>query len=67
VPTAPARHGADIIQRGFEEFHESFRAITRRAKDRFESRDWVGIRRDTVFLEGRRDDADLAQDDCGPC
>jgi isocitrate dehydrogenase kinase/phosphatase len=48
VPAAPARHGADIIQRGFEEFHESFRAITRRAKDRFESRDWVGIRRDTV-------------------
>jgi isocitrate dehydrogenase kinase/phosphatase len=48
VPVAPARHGADIIHRGFEEFHESFRAITRRAKDRFESRDWVGIRRDTV-------------------
>jgi isocitrate dehydrogenase kinase/phosphatase len=48
VPTSPARHGADIIQRGFEEFHESFRAITRRAKERFEARDWVGIRRDTV-------------------
>ena len=48
MPAAPARHGADIIQRGFEEFHESFRAITRRAIDRFESRDWMGIRRDTV-------------------
>ena len=52
MPTSPARHGADIIQRGFEEFHESFRAITRRAKDRFESRDWVGIRRDTVRRMG---------------
>jgi isocitrate dehydrogenase kinase/phosphatase len=48
MPASPARHGADIIQRGFEEFHESFRAITRRAIDRFESRDWMGIRRDTV-------------------
>ncbi|HVR28116.1 MAG TPA: bifunctional isocitrate dehydrogenase kinase/phosphatase [Thermoanaerobaculia bacterium] len=48
MPAAPARHGADIIQRGFEEFHESFRAVTRRAIARFESRDWMGIRRDTV-------------------
>jgi isocitrate dehydrogenase kinase/phosphatase len=44
----PATRGADIIHRSFEEFHESFRAITRRSIDRFERRDWDGIRRDTV-------------------
>ena len=43
-----ATRGADIIHRSFEEFHESFRAITRRSIDRFERRDWDGIRRDTV-------------------
>ena len=45
---AAAHHAADIIRRGFEEFHESFRAVTRRAKERFEGRDWPGTRRDTV-------------------
>ncbi len=40
--------GAEIIQRGFEEYHEAFRATTRRVKRRFERRDWGGIRSDTV-------------------
>ncbi len=40
--------GAEIIQRGFEEYHEGFRATTRRVKRRFERRDWAGIRSDTV-------------------
>jgi isocitrate dehydrogenase kinase/phosphatase len=40
--------GADIIQRGFEQYHDSFRATTRRVKRRFERRDWAGIRDDTV-------------------
>ncbi len=44
----PDHRAADIIYRGFQEFHESFRAITRRALERFEKRDWHGIRRDTV-------------------
>ncbi|MEE2776879.1 MAG: isocitrate dehydrogenase kinase/phosphatase AceK regulatory subunit, partial [Acidobacteriota bacterium] len=43
-----ADHAADIIRHDFEAFHEGFRAITRRAKERFEARDWAGIRRDTV-------------------
>jgi isocitrate dehydrogenase kinase/phosphatase len=43
-----AERGADIVHRSFEELHESFRAITRRAVDRFEKCDWDGIRRDTV-------------------
>jgi isocitrate dehydrogenase kinase/phosphatase len=40
--------GAEIIQRGFEEYHDGFRATTRRVKRRFELRDWIGIRDDTV-------------------
>lgn len=42
------QRGAEIIRRGFNEFHETFRAITRRSVERFERRDWDGIRRDTV-------------------
>ncbi|MCB1057508.1 MAG: bifunctional isocitrate dehydrogenase kinase/phosphatase, partial [Acidobacteria bacterium] len=38
---------ADAILRGFEDYHERFRATTRRAKARFEARDGWGIRRDT--------------------
>lgn len=48
IDADPAHDGADIIRRGFEEFHASFRAITRRVRERFEVRDWPGIRRDTV-------------------
>ena len=47
LPAAAVR-GADVIQHSFDEFQTRFRAITRRAKERFESRDWDGIRRDTV-------------------
>ncbi|MGB5296171.1 MAG: bifunctional isocitrate dehydrogenase kinase/phosphatase [Thermoanaerobaculia bacterium] len=46
--SAAAVRGADVIQHSFDEFQTRFRAITRRAKERFESRDWDGIRRDTV-------------------
>ena len=51
-----AERGADIVRRGFEEFHESFRGVTRRALERFEQCDWEGIRRDTerrLSLHGR--------------
>jgi isocitrate dehydrogenase kinase/phosphatase len=40
--------GAEIIHHGFEDYHERFRATTRRVKRRFERRDWVAIHRDTV-------------------
>ncbi|MEO1365546.1 MAG: bifunctional isocitrate dehydrogenase kinase/phosphatase [Acidobacteriota bacterium] len=40
--------GADTILRGFEDYHQRFLAITRRATQRFAQRDWRGIRRDTV-------------------
>ncbi len=46
-PTAAAR-AADTIHRSFDEYHNLFREITRRARDRFERGDWDGIRRDTV-------------------
>ncbi|MEM8998207.1 MAG: isocitrate dehydrogenase kinase/phosphatase AceK regulatory subunit, partial [Acidobacteriota bacterium] len=51
-PTHPSRDavadGADTILRGFEDYHQRFLAITRRATQRFAERDWRGIRRDTV-------------------
>ena len=47
IPAAAVR-GADVIQHIFDEFQTRFRAVTRRAKERFENRDWDGIRRDTV-------------------
>ena len=45
--STPAERAADLARRGFEEFHETFRALTRRAVERFEQGDWEGIRRDT--------------------
>lgn len=45
---AAESEGADAILRGFEDYHDRFRSMTRRARGRFERRDWLGIRRDTV-------------------
>lgn len=45
---AAAVRGADVILHSFDEFQTRFRAITRRARERFENRDWDGIHRDTV-------------------
>lgn len=39
---------ADTVQRAFDDSHQRFQEITRRARRRFEERDWAGIRRDTV-------------------
>jgi isocitrate dehydrogenase kinase/phosphatase len=47
LPAAAVR-GADVIERSFDQFQTRFRTLTRRAKQRFEARDWDGIRRDTV-------------------
>ncbi len=38
--------GADAIRAGFDRYHETFLAITRRGKPRFEQRDWQGSLRD---------------------
>ena len=46
-PQAASR-AADTIHRSFDEYHNLFREITRRARQRFERCDWYGIRRDTV-------------------
>ena len=46
--TVSTARAADSILRGFEDHHERFRAITRRARARFERCDWDGIRWDTV-------------------
>jgi isocitrate dehydrogenase kinase/phosphatase len=37
-----AERGAALIARGFERYHREFLAISRRAKARFETRDWQG-------------------------
>ena len=44
-PVAPA---LDIIRTGFEDFSDAFSTITQRAAQRFDRRDWWGMRRDTV-------------------
>lgn len=46
--SATPERAADTILRGFDDHHERFRAITRRTRERFERRDWDGIRWDTV-------------------
>src|SRR3954453_22422704 len=45
---ATAARGAETIRQAFDEHHRGLRAITRRVKQRFEERDWEGIRRDTL-------------------
>jgi len=40
--------GAETIHWAFDDYHQRFRSITRRVKERFERRDWEGIRQDTV-------------------
>jgi len=40
--------GADTIHRAFDEHRQRVRAITCRVQQRFERRDWEGIRQDTV-------------------
>lgn len=46
-PGAVAR-AADIIHWAFDDHQQRLRAITRRVEQRFERRDWMGIRQDTV-------------------
>lgn len=38
----------DLLWNGFNEYCSTFAAITRRAVDRFETRDWQGMRADTI-------------------
>lgn len=41
-----AEVGATLIKEGFEAYQQAFRAITRRARSRFEQRDWRGAQQD---------------------
>lgn len=41
-----AREGAQAIFNAFVSYHDEFKAITRRAKTRFEQRDWPGVQQD---------------------
>lgn len=50
-----AAQAADILAHGFDDYHQRYRAITRRARERFERREWQGIRRDTVERLGLYD------------
>jgi len=43
-----AQSGAKAIAQAFDDYHSGFKAITRRAKSRFEERDWQGVQRDAV-------------------
>jgi len=41
-------HAADTIHWAFDEHRQRVQAVTRRVQQRFERRDWAGIRQDTV-------------------
>ena len=43
-----ARFYAQYLLKAFDAYHEAFKAITRRAGDRFRNADWQGIRSDAV-------------------
>ena len=47
LESAVAR-AADTIRWAFDEYHQRVRAITGRVRQRFERRDWAGLRQDTV-------------------
>ncbi len=47
MPAVPPS-GATTIRDAFDEYRAEFRTITRRARWRFEKRDWQGIQRDSV-------------------
>ncbi len=46
LPASLAARGAHLIRAGFDAYERSFRAVTRRARARFESRDWIGVQQD---------------------
>ena len=48
MPTEPAHAIATCIRDGFLDYHARFAAITRRAQQRFEQRDWMAARDDAV-------------------
>ena len=49
MPATESAHAiAACIHDGFEDYHARFAAITRRARGRFEQRDWVAARQDAV-------------------
>lgn len=50
-----ARVLAELIRDGFEAYHARFAAVTRRARARFETRDWAGARGDAVERIGLYD------------
>ncbi len=43
-----ANLGATAIRNGFDAYHNEFKAVTRRAKEKFEHCDWQGIQRDSA-------------------
>ena len=51
----PADALARLIRDGFEDYHARFAAISRRARQRFEQRDWAGARQDAVERIGLYD------------
>jgi isocitrate dehydrogenase kinase/phosphatase len=45
---ALAARGAALLRDGFADYHARFAAVTQRARQRFETRDWAGARSDAV-------------------
>ena len=60
----PADALARLIRDGFEDYHARFAAISRRARLRFEQRDWAGARQDAVERIGLYDQCIAEQ--CSP-
>ena len=48
APGGPAAWAATAIERGFDQYRDRFRELTRRANDRFERRDWKGALTDAT-------------------
>ena len=43
---SPSLKGVDVIRLAFEDYRREFRAITRRARARFEQQEWLGMQQD---------------------
>ncbi len=41
-----ARQAAEIVDEGFDTFYEAFKMLTRRCRQHFDARDWVGLHAD---------------------
>jgi hypothetical protein len=55
VKRSLARNAAAAIHGGFDDYHNEFKAIARRAQDRFERREWAAWQEDAIERLGLRE------------